>query len=120
MTNVPKIQIRNLQYAGFNGSYAAELHIDKELVAHVEDDGNGGGLFMDWTVSGGFTRSAARARLQEYCLTLPNVVRDWMPKGDPGLEQDMELLVANAIYVHLKAGKRGKIVKVEADVRAGE
>ena len=116
--NTPKIQIRDLQYAGFNGSYAAELHIDKELVAHVRDDGNGGGLFMEWTVSGGFTKSPARAQLQEYCATLPNVFCDWMDDDDEGLEQTMDLLVANAIYAHLKAGKRGKIVQVEA--RLGE
>jgi len=108
----PKIQVRALQHASFNGSYVAELHMDGQLVAHLEDGGNGGGLHIEW--SGGYQRSEARARLEEHCKGLPNLICDWMPKGDPGLEQTPSLLVANAIYEHLKAGKRGKIVKVEA------
>lgn len=110
-----KIQVRGLQHAPFNGSYAGELHIDGELVAHLRDDGNGGGLHMDWTVSGGFQKSEARTRLVEFCSGLPRIFRDWMPEGDEGLEQTPDLMVANAIYAHLKAGKRGKIVKVEAE-----
>jgi hypothetical protein len=114
MTKAPKIQVRNLQYAGFNGTYAGELHVDGELAAHLRDDGHGGGIFIEWHASGGYKDSPVRARLDEYCEGLPNVVCDWMDEEDEGLKQTLDLMVGQAIYLHLKAGKRGKIVKVEA------
>lgn len=110
----PKIQVRGLQYAPFNGSYVAELHVDGELAAHLEDGGNGGGIFIEWHASGGFQGSPVRARLVEHCKGLPNVKCDWMEPGDEGLEQTLDLMVAQAIYRHVKAGRRGKIVLVEA------
>lgn len=113
-TKAPKIQVKKLQYAGFNGSYAGELHVDGELAAHLRDDGNGGGIFIEWHASGGYDKSPVRARLVEHCGGLPNVVCDWMEPGDEGLVQDVDLLVAQSIYRHLKAGRRGKTVLVEA------
>jgi hypothetical protein len=111
MTKAPKIQVRNLQYAGFNGTYAGELHVDGELAAHLRDDGNGGGIFIEWHVSGGYRDSPVRARLDEYCEGLPNVP---VPGTRHTLKMTTDLLVALAIEKHLRAGKRGKIVKVEA------